>query len=714
MIMIQYQATNRRSTCARIVRRARQWVMAGGLMLAACAPSSPPTTDVVVTSIPPAPPPAVALPSQPITLDDADRLAPLARLGTEWVSKPRFSPDGRRLAVTTQLGVYVYDATQLSLQHALTPFNEEMVKDMDVQGVAFSPTGEALAVLVGSSGFTYENSKSVVVLLDAASGRGLRRFDNPTLTGYAWDIALAPGAERFAILLSQDKNSHQVAIIHAQSGHVERTIPVTFLGGLRFLADNRLLFLNGEDINLLDLASGKTQALGIERGLARFRVSANGERLAALMKDGTIRIYSVSSGKMDVLATVEAYRDANQPVREIELSPTGDRLAVGLSGGVVETWDIGEPTRRQHRIATGMPEWIEIWTGELALGAQAMFLVWPDNYIERWDLLDTTGPVRVQRLDHFAKYKQAAFGPDSDLLALGEPYGLVRLWRISEGRFVKTIGERLPPRRGRRWLGGLALSPNGALLALALEQTGPDDFFVESSTVSIWDVNSGRRLAEFQERGRQTVKGLAFSPDSATLVIHARHTEDAKDTIKLWRAADPRRLQTLARFEGKASGPVFSADSRALTILDGDSVTTWDVQRGAKLDSWQLPLERPDSSPFALARLPDDNTFIAVFQQLSSAVVVFDLARREVRSSSRLGRVYSLATSPLAGTALAIAEVEYDGRHPLLLFDPLNKGRFRYMGEGSSSFSSLAFSPDGKYILHVKEGIVTLWGARSP
>lgn len=226
--------------------------------------------------------------------------------------------------------------------------------------------------------------------------------------------------------------------------------------------------------------------------------------------------------------------------------------------------------------------------------------------------MDATGPAQVQRLDDFAKYEQAAFGPDSDLLALGEPYGLVRLWRISEGRFVKTIGERLPPRSGQRDLRGLALSPNGALLALALEQTELGDFFVKNNTVSIWDVNSGQRLAEFRERGRQSVEGLAFSPDSATLVIHARHTEDAKDTIKLWRAADPRRLQTLARFEGEASGPAFSADGRALTIRDGDSMTTWDVQRGAKLDSWQLPLERPNSKPVALARLPDDNTFIAV------------------------------------------------------------------------------------------------------
>lgn len=344
------------------------------------------------------------------------------------------SPDGRRLAILTKSGVYVRDATQLTPQYELTHSTEETkATDVKVTGVAFSPTGEALAVLLSS----YDNSRSVVVLLDAASGRELRRFDGPILAGYAERIALAPGAERFAIWLVSGKERQvqvNIAIVHIPSGQVERTIPIREVDltllllrpMLRFLADNRLLFSSGRDINLLDLASGQTQALDVGQGLKRVAVSANGERLAALMLDGAIRIHSVSSGKTAVLATIEAYRNADQQVREMELSPTGDRLAVGLSGGVVETWDIGETPRRQHRIATGMPEWIKIWTGELALGAQAIFLAWPDNYIERWDLLDTTGPVRVQRLAHFATYARAAFGPDSDLLALGEEYGLVR------------------------------------------------------------------------------------------------------------------------------------------------------------------------------------------------------------------------------------------------------------------------------------------------
>lgn len=91
------------------------------------------------------------------------------------------------------------------------------------------------------------------MLLDTASGRELRCFDGLTFTGYAVDIALAPGAERFAILLLQDDyQDYQIAIIHAQSGQVERTIPITRppedrRAALRFLADNRLLFSNGED-----------------------------------------------------------------------------------------------------------------------------------------------------------------------------------------------------------------------------------------------------------------------------------------------------------------------------------------------------------------------------------------------------------------------------------------------------------------------------------
>ncbi|MFN3981874.1 MAG: hypothetical protein ACK4SA_15975, partial [Caldilinea sp.] len=87
--------TVHKSICALIVTLARRWIIVGGLILTACAPAGPrPLDNIAVTPIPPAPPPAVAPPDQFITLDNANQMAPFARLGTGYIHRLIPSPDG--------------------------------------------------------------------------------------------------------------------------------------------------------------------------------------------------------------------------------------------------------------------------------------------------------------------------------------------------------------------------------------------------------------------------------------------------------------------------------------------------------------------------------------------------------------------------------------------------------------------------------------------
>lgn len=473
--MIESRMTICASGYARIVRLVKRWIIAGGLALTACAPTAPQPPRLAVTPIPPVPPPAVAPPDQPITLDNADRLAPLARLGTGNIHNLLLSPDGQRLAILASSAMHVYDATQLTPLYTLGNLTRDMTD------AAFSPTGEALAVLY-TAGSTFASARSAVALLDATNGRELGRFDDSSLAGYGERVALASGGGRFATALFDSGSTGRIVVIDAQSGQVEHSIPIIRPEDspvtLHFLADSRLLFSAREGITLFDLSSGTTNTLSYPSVPQRVVLSADGERLAVLLVDRSIQIVSLSQGSTTALTTIEAYRNNNQPVRKIALSPAGDQLAVGLAGGVVEIWHLGEPARNDRRLATGMAEWLDIWMGELALGKQALFLAWPDNYIERWNLADVTGAQEVQRLDHLAKYRRAAFGPSADLLALGESSGVVRLWRVSEGRVLKTIGARGP---ALRTLTGLAFSPDGVLLAMGFETVQPDSFEIEGS-----------------------------------------------------------------------------------------------------------------------------------------------------------------------------------------------------------------------------------------
>ena len=605
--------------------------------------------------------------------------------------------------------MHVYDATQLTPLYTLGNLTRDMTD------AAFSPTGEALAVLY-TAGSTFASARSAVALLDATNGRELGRFDDSSLAGYGERVALASGAGRFATALFDSRSTGRIVVIDAQSGQVEHSIPITRPEDspvtLHFLADSRLLFSAREGIALLDLSSGTTNTLSYPSVPQRVVLSADGERLAVLLVDRSIQIVSLSQGSTTALTTIEAYRNNNQPVRKIALSPAGDQLAVGLAGGVVEIWHLGEPARNDRRLATGMTEWLELWMGELALGKQALFLAWPDNYIERWNLADVTGAQEVQRLDHLARYQRAAFGPSADLLALGESSGVVRLWRVSEGRVLKTIGARGPALRA---LTRLAFSPDGALLAMGFETVQPDSFEVEGS-ISIWDVDSNRQLAEFRERDN-LIAGLAFSPDSTTLAIHTRdRKESSRRAIKLWHRTDLRALRTLEQLTAPAAGPVFSADGGSLIVMHGQSVTIWGAPDWEKQDSWRVRLDEFDT-PIALAPLNDNSTLIAVIGQRTlnlPGIAVLDLARQQVRRHPKaLGySIYDLAASPVTNVALAII----GARQPFLLFDPFKDERFRFVGSGDAYASArITFAPDGKSIAYADgNGIIELWGAQSP
>ncbi|MCS6849266.1 MAG: WD40 repeat domain-containing protein [Anaerolineae bacterium] len=506
-----------------------------------------------------------------------------------------------------------------------------------------------------------------------------------------------------------------IALINAQSAQVERTIPITrpekHLLALHFLTNGRLLFSQGEGLAVLDPASGVRDTLSYPSAPARVAVSTNGERLAVLLQDRSIQIASIGQGGVISTSMIEAYRSGNQAVREMAISPAGDRLAVGLAGGVVEIWELSDAPRKQRRVTTGMPEWREIWLGELGLGTRELFLCWPDDYIERWETIGAEDAWRVQRLDHLVQYGDVAFTATPDLLALGESTGVVRLWRMSEGRVIKTIGERFASSNEIREMAHLAISPDGALVAIGLHVVPPNEFNFERSVLSIWDANNGQRLAEFTERG-SIFSGLVFSPDGAALAIGLRSIGQEGGVIKLWRAADPRDLQTLERLEGTVAGPVFSPDGRSLIAAHGRSVTIWSTENGRRLDSWTA-LRQESGKPYSLALLQDGVTLIIATERWVGEMAVLNIARREEQRYIKGGyRFFEIAPSPIAGVPLVAAGT--DG--PLFLRNLTDDKRsWAVPSPLEVSLHRVAFAPDGRLLVTLSSnGIVTVWGVPPP
>ncbi|WOD39570.1 GUN4 domain-containing protein [Nodosilinea sp. E11] len=159
-----------------------------------------------------------------------------------------------------------------------------------------------------------------------------------------------------------------------------------------------------------------------------------------------------------------------------------------------------------------------------------------------------------------------AFTPDSQLVAAGMSYGVVRLWSATTGEPVRTFeGHRYAVR-------AIALSPTGQTLASASAD----------HTVKLWDLQTGRLLQTISiPAASGIVHTLRFSPNGQRLA-----TATDQNTLQLWEVPSGRLIRTLVDRAGNGIAPLplaFSPDGTTLATGDADnSLKFWSAATGAR------------------------------------------------------------------------------------------------------------------------------------
>ncbi len=148
------------------------------------------------------------------------------------------------------------------------------------------------------------------------------------------------------------------------------------------------------------------------------------------------------------------------------------------------------------------------------------------------------------------------------------------VWETASGRELSRFPEGPAP---DRWLyGGLALSPDGSLLAFddyPSATSGPDTVPGSHPSIHVFDLAAGHDRGVLRGHDNVIIAAI-FSRDGRILA-----TADRGNNVVIWDVAKATPLH-LRPLEGETRQLAFSPDAKRLAAVNRQELNLWDVRTG--------------------------------------------------------------------------------------------------------------------------------------
>ena len=574
----------------------------------------------------------------------------IARLGKGGINLMRFSPDGTRLVVGTDVGVWLYDVPDGKETALFTGHTGQ------VNALAFSKDGKMLA----SGGF----ANPIIQLWDldtdikSTTLKLAERHGSITALAFSEDNTILISLDTFGDIIYWDVNTGS-KLLDPRNVDTYEVAALSQNGSMAAIGDK-----NGTQIHLWNTTTG------------RRRVTLNGH--TNFFKEGPD----------------EDEKEAD--IQAIAFTLDGKTLVSGSEDKTVQLWNTNGAKRATLR---GHQGWVT--TVAFSTDGKTVASGDTDRVIKVWDV--NTGRERAILIGHKNTINALAFAPEGALsyggcLASGSADGTIRFWTPDTGQELATFTA------GHiEWVKAVAFSEDGATLASA----------AHNGSVEIWSLMTRRELITFTAGHSDLAEFSVLSPDGKFFVTRGysgpiafdsyswgtRYSFKGRGSTQLWKVNTDEELRGISqKIAGTTAALKFSPDSKILASRGLKDIQAWDIETGIEL----FQINTGNSFPRQLMFSPD-GALLAAYG-IHGIPRIWDADARSEFPTFTTERAKGLAFSP-DGTILALGH-----RNSTTLWNVTKTGmRERKMIHSNiRPFNHvLLFSPDGKILLDAN------WSGRS-
>lgn len=620
------------------------------------------TTAVLPTQTPTMVPTSISVSSpimpanEVLSSSNINQLTKLGVIGRGIITEFLYSPDGTKLILATETGVWIYQAADYSLVKHLP--SDEVITSIAI-------TGDSKTLYsIGQSGVvnlwnmeTLENTDSFdsgekypVTFAVSSDGRYLATGgDSSSGTVTIWDLTsrkriktyrahtfevaalvFSPNGNLLASAGSAKDNTIRVWNLQSNLERFSATGHNVYVSELMFSPDGSLLASRGDGrfVKLFNATTGENIrdlfASAKQGDIIDFAFSNSGESILAITEEDLLLTLNVKSGKITSSIPVNCGGYC-----EMRLSPLNDNEISFLKDDKLITLNILEPEKlrvlKDHEtIGFTFPQ----------PPTDDTLLTISQNKIKEWDL-SNGGQISEMEFE-FSDFTLFA---DRDKIARVEERNLIRIYGLNEMNLIREI-----PLKAYQEVTILAISPDGTRLFV---QTNP-----KTTLPIVLDTSSGEILFELPGH-TEKVQKILFSKDGQYILTVGQ-------SIILWESSSGLKIGNLVGSVGYNSSVSFTPlTNSVISYVNGD-IMLWHIP-GRNTKSKLIVDEMLD----IIAISPDERLLVGI--TYDGKLLAWDLETKRL---------------------IPIPDID--------------------LADGWSHY--LEFSSDGKMLIITSSGCLTLWG----